>query len=279
MNYDLWIESSTPPFTFSFLPLFCKKPVIIWINMLCSIDMQRKYKLNFSVFERALSKFYHYVITPTEWVKKEIASMNDQAKIYTISQGFDLEFRDDDLKRIPGLGNYLLYMGRIEVNQKGLDLLLQAMHFTGSKTQLVIAGSGSKDEENKLTELIAQYGVVRKVKRIGRVQGKEKEILLKYAKGVVIPSRFETFSITALESIMHQKPVICFDIPQLKWIPGEYAVKIKPYSMKHLARGIDSLFSKDVKKRISSNEREEFLKKFSWSNTAAKFESVFRTLL
>src|SRR5947209_2354 len=24
-NFDIWIESSTPPFTFSLLPLFCKK--------------------------------------------------------------------------------------------------------------------------------------------------------------------------------------------------------------------------------------------------------------
>ncbi len=270
---DLWIESTTPPFTFSLLPLFCKKPVISWINMLCIPDMQRKYKLNFSSIEQNLCKLYKYVVAPTDWVKNEVKLMNKKAKIFTISNGFEQEFRNKPLKKTTSLGNYILFLGRVEVNQKGLDLLLQALQLTGTNTKVVIAGSGSKQEENKLNSQITQYGVTKKIIRIGRVQGQTKETLLKNASAVIVPSRFETFSLTSLEAIMHQKPVICFDIPQLEWIPAKYAFKIKPFNIPELATCIENIFSYKIEKRITNPEKQEYLKKFSWNNTARQFET------
>lgn len=278
-NYDIWIESSTPPFTFSLLPLFCKKPVISWINMLCSYDMQRKYKLNFRTIEQELCKLYKYVIAPTDWVKNEIKTMNKKTKIFTITQGFEREMPKKPLKKIAGLDKYLLFIGRIEVNQKGLDLLLQALPFTDKKTKVVIAGSGSYQEEHKLSNLIERFRIAKKTKRIGRVRGEKKEILLKYAKAVIIPSRFETFSLSALEAIMHQKPIICFDIPQLKWIPKKYAFKINPFSIPELAYCIDKVFLSKIKSNISDQERKEYLKKFNWTNIAQKFEVIISKAL
>lgn len=273
-NYDVWIEGSTPPFTFSLLPLFARKPLISWIHMICGYDMQRKYNLNFARLEQELSKFYQYIIVPTDWVKNEVMTMNPRAEIFTITPGFDLKPCKKKFKKIASLGDYLLFIGRIEINQKGLDLLLEALQYTYKNTQVVIAGSGSKNEEKKLSVLIAKYKVADKIKRIGRIKGQEKEAFFKYAKAVIIPSRFETFSLTALEAILYEKPVICFNIPQLNWISAKYAYKIDPFKIPELAYSIDkALFSK-IYKNISESEKKEYLKKVSWKNIAGYFDEL-----
>lgn len=278
-DYDLWIESSTPPFTFSLLPLFSRKPVIIWINMLCCLDMRRKYKIDFEFIEHSLSKLYTHIIVPTDWVFREIKAMNKTAKVFMITQGIDvLKSPQPPFTKVGENGSYLLYIGRIEVDQKGLDLLLQALSITLEDVRLIIAGTGAKKEEDKLTDLISRYGVTKKVKRVGRVELSGKAILLKKAKAVIVPSRFETFSLSALESIIYQKPVICFDIPQLKWISEKYSVKIRPFSISQLAHSIDGIFSGKIKRRIKKKESAEILKKYNWDNSLQKFEEIIESL-
>lgn len=270
-KYDIWIESTTPPFTFSLLPLFFKKPVVSWVNMLCSFDMQRKYKLNLRPIERELCKLYKYIIVPTDWVKKEIKIMNKNAKTLTMAPTIEQERHRKPIKKMRELDNYILFIGRIEINQKGLDLLLQAMSLTVKKIQLVIAGSGFRQEQKKLHYLIKKYDLERKVRVIGRVNGLKKEAVFKYSKAVVIPSRFETFSLTAMESILHQKPIICFNIPQLDWIPEKFALKITPFKLKKLAKAIDKIYSDKTTKRIFAHDKKEFLKNYNWKKNTQEF--------
>lgn len=278
-NYDVWIESTTPPFTFSLLPMFAKKPVISWVHMICSFDMQRKYKINFRAIEQELCRLYSYIIVPTGWAKKEVITMNKKAKIFTITPGFEQKTPQKPLKKLSGLGKYLLYVGRIEVNQKGLDLLFQALQFTGKKTQVAIAGSGSEKEHKKMNKLIAEYGIENKIKKIGKVNSSKKEALFKYAKAVIIPSRFETFSLTALESILHQKPIICFAIPQLNWIPVKYAYKITPFKIDKLAHCIDRLLTTGSDKAISNHDKKIYLKNNTWKNTASNFDDLISKII
>lgn len=267
-NYDIWIESTTPPFTFSLLPLFAHKPVLSWIHMICSYDMQRKYKINFRVFEQELSRYYKYFIAPTDWVKNEIKTMNKHAKIFTITQGFEQEPVRENLNLKSKFGDYILFIGRIEVDQKGLDLLIQALKLSGSSMKLVIAGTGSGKEEKNLDELIKKYRIGNKIIRVGRIQGERKEALFNNSKAVVIPSRFETFSITALEAFMHQKQVICFDIPQLRWIPKNLARKVRPFNINKLAEEIKLVQSGYPVMKAN----KKFLSQFSWDNTTKSFE-------
>lgn len=267
---DYWIESSTPPFTFSLLPLFVKKPVVSWVNMLCSFDMQRKYKLNFGNIERLLAKKYRYFIVPTGWVQKEILKMNSQALVAKIPHGYEHHavLSNHQLKKYTG--EYILFIGRIEVNQKGLDLLIKALSLTKSGITLVIAGSGSDSEERKMKLLVAKYDGNNRVVFAGRVKGQKKALLFKHATAVIIPSRYETFGIVALEAIGFQKPVICFNIPQLAWIPKQFAYKVMPFSTNSLAKAIDDV-AKGKNLVFSKAMTQQFLKNFNWS-------SIFREL-
>jgi phosphatidyl-myo-inositol alpha-mannosyltransferase len=279
LKYDLWIESTTPPFTFSLLPLFVKRPIISWVNMLSSYDMQRKYLLNFRFIEQILAKLYRFFIVPTDWVYQEVSVMNKQAVITKIPCGYKslpLKMNSAD-KRIQG--KYLLFIGRIEVNQKGLDLLIQAIQYTKSKVKLVIAGSGAESEIKSLNSLIERYGLKDRIILVNRVELQDKALLFSKAVATVIPSRFETFSLVALESISYSKPVICFDIPQLSWIPEMYAYKVTPFDVKQLARAIDRLTMLRVTV-LPEHSIKPYLRQFTWDSIVSQFETqVFPKLI
>lgn len=267
--YNIWIESSTPPFTFSLLPLLSKKPVFSWVHMLTAMDMERKYHLKFSYIESFLAKFYKNFIVPTAWVKKEIKKMNKQAKIYEIPSGYEGKVLLKN--QIPSKNEYILFMGRIEVNQKGLDLLLEAYSRTTQEFQLFIAGSGAVSEIKKLNSLISFYGLQKNVKVLGRVSGIKKEKLFREARAVVVPSRFETFGMSALEAISYGKRIICFDIPQLSWIPKKYAIKIKTYDVKKIAIVLERESMTNT--RTDYKETNEFLRRFRWESIVSQFQN------
>ena len=121
-RFDLWIESFTPPFSTSFTPLFTRKPVIALVHMLGADDMTRKYHLPFSIIENFGLKFYKQFIVLTKYSMKKIRRYNSSAQIQIIGNGVNLPIQPNHLSNN---GN-LSFLGRIEVDQKGIDLLLEA---------------------------------------------------------------------------------------------------------------------------------------------------------
>ena len=271
-EYDIWIEGSNPPFTFSLLPMFAKKPVISWVHMICSYDMKRKYHINLRFIEKAFCELYKYIIVPTKWVQDEVKNMNKKALIQNIPYGFNNDTASYPKKYSNTKKKILLFIGRIEINQKGLDLLIQALAYSQAKIKIIIAGCGAIKEQEELMELIKRYNVKNKVTFIGKIHGAKKARLFKQASAVVIPSRYETFVTVALESIVNRKPIICFNIPQNSWIPARFAYKVKPFDTKLLARAIDNLTKVNKSKKITADDRRSYIKNFSWNNFTKQVE-------
>jgi glycosyltransferase involved in cell wall biosynthesis len=138
-----------------------------------------------------------------------------------------------------GTGRHILVLGRVDVRQKGLDLLLAAVAADPPGMPVVIAGAGTPAEERRLHTVVRQVG--HPVRLVGRADGERKQQLLRDAAVVVVPSRFETFSLTALEAMAFGKPVVCFDLPQLAWIGSDCAVRVPPFDVAELGRALRRL--------------------------------------
>lgn len=237
-SYDLWVESFTPPFSTAFLPHFTAKPVVGLVHMLAAKDMERKYKIPFSYIERFGIKQYKHLIVLTEQMKIGLRLLNPKADIKVIPNGVEkMVYPVSDSKK------YILYLGRLEFDQKGLDLLLEAFNLVKAivANKLVIAGSGSKQDTDKIVNKIRDLDLSDKVELIGRISGKEKQVILQQALAVVVPSRFETFSLVALEALANSIPLICFDIDGLKWLPDNCVVKVAPYDYSAFGAAIISV--------------------------------------
>jgi phosphatidyl-myo-inositol alpha-mannosyltransferase len=276
-EYDLWIECFGPPFTTGFLPIFTSKPVIGVVHMLASQDMKRKYGLSTGFIEKIGLKTYKHIVTTTEQVNNVIKKISPHSNIYTIENGVYLPHANNQI-----LKKQLLYIGRIEIDQKGLDLLIEAFSIFVNKNPnytLVIAGNGLASEIFKIKKLISQAGLSGKVILPGRVNGEEKEKLFSESIAMIIPSRFETFSMTALESLAHQLPLIAFDIEGLDWIPSNCIYRIKKYDILEMVKTLEDVCLGDERTARLKKNGHNFSKKFSWDNVAKKYVKIFNFLL
>jgi len=176
---------------------------------------------------------------------------------------------------------YILYIGRIEVNQKGLDLLLKSWSRIANKTRfkLAIAGTGLKHEVNILKKLIVDLNLEKSVVMLGDIRGEEKSIVFDESLFVVLPSRFETFSVVALEALSRHLPLISFDIDGLDWIPVDFCTKIKKFDTQALSQTMLELTSKSVDKLQLNGSVEKFIKQFTWDNIYKKYEKYLNDLI
>lgn len=269
-SYDLWIENFTPPFTTSFLPLFTKKEVIGVVHMLPAEDMERKYRLPFRYVENLGIKCYKKIIVTQNGIKNKIQEINKTANIQVIPNGVDIKIKKSGSKRM-----HILFLGRIEVDQKGLDLLIRSFSELKDKTNLpfVIAGNGEEGQIKLLKELLKKEGLTKRVKLVGRVEGSEKDLLIKQAVCLVVPSRFETFSMVSLEALAYGVPLITFDIDGLKWIPSSVRYKVKPFDTHGLAKKIAEIIEKKNDLLNKSAKGREFAAKFDWDTISKSYIS------
>jgi glycosyltransferase involved in cell wall biosynthesis len=240
--HDLWIESFTPPFSTSFVPLFSPASVVGLAQSLSGEAMWRRYHLPFFLIERLGLRCYHDVVVLNPADAAIITRHNPSATVRIIPNSMDLPDVDEQSF---GRGDHILCLGRIEIQGKGLDLLLAAYEQSRVVMPLIIAGAGSRREERKLASLLA--ATRGDVRWLGRVDGRRKAELLEHSAFVVLPSRGETFGLAALEGMAYGKPVLHFDLPALKWVRGN--VCLPSFDAAALGRSIQELAGDEHRRR------------------------------
>lgn len=268
-SYKVWVESVTPPFSSSLLPLFSKGKVISLIHMLAAEDMKRKYKLPFHIIQNLGLSLYRRFIVMSEINKEKILAVNPKADVSVIPNGISMPKNS----RI-NANKHILFIGRIEWNQKGLDLLLLSYSKAKLSKPLVIAGSGTENEMKKLKDTIKSLKLEKKVRLVGRVENTEKETLFREALCVVMSSRFETFPVVALEAMSYKKPLICFDIDGTKWIPEDAALKVPAYDVGKLVTALKRFSTNSKSRNDYAAKGSKFVKKFSWDSIVKKYIEV-----
>jgi phosphatidyl-myo-inositol alpha-mannosyltransferase len=277
-NFNLWLESFTPPFSTSCLQFFTKKPVIGIAHMLTAEDMERKYKLPFKFVENLGLRSYKYFITLTNETKEKIEKHNKNAMFFMIPNGVE---QIKPYTRSNNGSKYILFIGRIEINQKGLDLLIKSYKKMYSKIgiRLVIAGSGSAREMKHLKNLVRESGLQNKITLVGRVSGAEKDSLLRNASLVAVPSRFETFGTVALEAMSYGLPLVHFSIEGFKWIPKKCSVSVRTFDTVELGNAMEkTLKDKNFSSKMSSAGKK-FIKDYSWDKIFEKHQKMIDQVL
>jgi glycosyltransferase involved in cell wall biosynthesis len=209
-------------------------------------------------------------------LKNEIKKYNQRAIVDIIPNGVDLQTKLENRN----LNKNIVFIGRIEINQKGLDLLLNAFNKINlpAEHKLLIAGSGEKKEEEWLKNKIGKLNNDR-IEFIGRIEGENKKNFLKKAIFLIIPSRFESFSLVALEAFSYGLPVIVFNLENLKWISPECAIKVKPFDEDELARAIEKLIIDPELRMKMGDKAWEFSKDFSWDSIGKKYLDYINNVL
>lgn len=276
LKYDVWIESFTPPFSTSTLPLVSDKPVIGLVHMLSGEDMERKYKLPFGLIENAGLKWYRSLIVLNPALKKKIMRSNPNAQIAVIPNGVTKPHTTS-----ANGTEHFLFMGRIEINQKGIDLLLKSFSAIRDKVnhQLVIAGGGNKQELKSLRKQILDLNLATSVRVVGRVTGAQKDDLFRKSLAVICPSRFETFPLIALETMSYKKCLVGFDIEGLGWIPDDCRAKVSSFNVEELSATLLELSNHPKIAKAIGARSYELVKDYDWDTSAEKYKEFILEIL
>lgn len=172
---------------------------------------------------------------------------------------------------------HLLYYGRFDVFQKGIDTLLDAytrLAESGFTIPLVIAGRGRG--EASIRERITRDGLDRSVQLVIDPSWGELERIMSRAFFLCMPSRFEGFGMVAAEAMAAGVPVLAADVDSLPEVVGRTGcgLLLPAEDPAAWARAIsDSVERGDILRQWSIEARER-ARSFTWDSVAelhAKF--------
>jgi len=188
---------------------------------------------------------------------------------------------------------FILFVGRIDP-VKGIDTLLKAMAIVRNKLDhaqevnlLIIGGdldhsAYSKDSEmHKLKQLMTKLGLKNMVTFLGAQRQDQLPYFYSVAEVCILPSRYESFGMVALEAMACGIPVIASKVGGLtSFIQDEITGFLVPEEdEKSLAEKILTLLNHPfLKDRLGSQARSR-AKEFSWQNIAHQMISLYQHLL
>ncbi|MGC0333604.1 glycosyltransferase involved in cell wall biosynthesis/O-antigen/teichoic acid export membrane protein [Streptomyces sp. SAI-170] len=272
--HDVWLESFTPPFSTSFLPLFTGRPVV-GINQCRGSEVTwRKYHVPTFLVERLGLRLYRHLVVLNDTDAADARRHSPKADVHLIENGVDVPDLDD---AVFGAGGHIVYLGRVDMRAKGLDLLLEAYEKAAPDLPLYIAGHGTPAEERKLQAALAR--TPGDVRWLGYTGGESKEQLLRQSAFMVMPSRYETFGLVALESMAHGKPVIHFALPWLRWMAGKGNVAVPPFDADRLAEEIARLAAHQDVRRALGRQAHRAAAGYTWEAMTGSYLALVRDLL
>ncbi|OGW43183.1 MAG: hypothetical protein A2Y66_02695 [Nitrospirae bacterium RBG_13_41_22] len=307
-EFDIIIEEFSPAIP-TFLNLYKKRPVVLQIQGYTGKQYFGKYNIAYALFlytlEHLRPMFYDNFIFVNQETQKKLlpksflksplppftkggcggitsskgvssnskgfSSLKTKRYIELISNGVSPEL----LTISPDEGDYILYLGRIDIHHKGLDILLTAykeFRKTFASVRLVIAGDGRDIVRFKMLLDKLPDGVKENIELSGWVSDKVKEVVLKNALFAVFPSRYEVQPIAVLEAMACGKAVIVSDISELSYvIKNKAGISFKTGDSISLGQSMKDLMTSNERKEMGQRGRA-YVKDFTWDSIALQYE-------
>jgi len=270
---DLVIEDFAAPHSADLVPLWTGCPTIAIVQYLFAEEKTRQYRVPFWFIENLGVALHKRFVAVSEHVRGELQRVNPSADIDVVYAGVEppktLQY---------GPRRDMLFLGRFEFDMKGLDTLVDILATVRREmpdVRLRIAGNGP--HEPRLRELLEARGLSPAVDWLGRVDGELKWQTLASASVVLMPSRYETFGLVALESLSVGTPVVGSAIPTFVEIAGtSQSMFLAPIGdAAGMSSAVIELMRDDARwKRMSQAGRNRALE-FSWSAAVAEHERIY----
>ena len=279
-DYDVIIEEFSPAIP-TFLHVFTKKPIILQVQGFTGRLYFRKYNpfyaLTLYMMESLRPRLYdNFIFVSPQTIRK--FSLSEGKRIKVIPNGVSSEL----LAAPPRIGNYVLYLGRIDMYGKGLDVLLAAykeFYKSFPDIGLVIAGDGREHSLLKAEIMKLPAEVREKIDLQNWVSGQKKRKVIMDALYAVFPSRHEAQPISVLEAMSSAKAVIVSDIPEFNFVIERGAgVSFRMGNAMSLARSMTDLTVSD-RREIMGNRGRDYMQQFTWDAIANLYESFINDVI
>lgn len=211
---DLVIEDFSAPFSSVAVPWMTSRPTIGIVQWLFASEKTAQYHLPFGTVERVGLASHRDLVAVSDDLAVELRRRNREAEVVVVPNGLNDEAFDPRV--LPRRD--IAYLGRLEIAQKGLDLLLQGYASVADQIDQDLILGGDGPDQKELEQLAADLGVADRVHFVGRIPKDQRLDWLASADVVAMPSRYESFGMVAAEALAVGSPVVAFDIPCLRAI-------------------------------------------------------------
>jgi glycosyltransferase involved in cell wall biosynthesis len=212
-----------------------------------------------------LAPLSHRIVAVSEAARQGLLAAGvAPARLRVIENGVDLA-RFTPAPRARGRVRRVLAIGRL-VPQKGFDLLVQAMAGL-PELELRIVGEGPQADQLRGPQVELRGWVP------------DVPALLSQAELVVVPSRWEGFGLVAVEAMASGVPVIASDVPGLREVLGEAAVRVPPGDVRALREAIAAVAADPVRRLRMQEEGLAQASRFRIEACVAAYEALYAELL
>ena len=280
-NFDVIIENFLPSTPF-FSKFLTRKPVILQVQGIMEKHSLKKFSPLHSLPMYAVEQFYPGLhdrfIFVSDITKKKIMERVKRQVIscHVIPNGIG----EDLLNVVPEEKDYILFLSRIDIYTKGLDILIKAFEKISIRhpaLRLILAGY----EFDRFDSLLSGIptSLRKRIEYAGFVTGDAKIRLLSGAKLFVMPSRHESSPISILEAAACAKAVIVSDIPELKYVrEAGFGLTFPSGSAEGLAEKIELLLTDSTMGETLRSRGREYAGGLLWDNIAIQFKDALKTI-
>jgi glycosyltransferase involved in cell wall biosynthesis len=166
-----------------------------------------------------------------------------------------------------GGGGYLLFLGRFDVQHKGLDLLLEGLASLPARERPLVRLHGSdhaKGGRRALQKLVNRYELETWI-RIGEpIFGRDKQHALAACDGFVYPSRWDACPNAVLEAVGIGIPTVATPYPLARDLADQGAVILAPATAAGIADGLRELARDPVRQAVAARGPDVISRSYAW---------------
>jgi glycosyltransferase involved in cell wall biosynthesis len=180
----------------------------------------------------------------------------------------------------------LLYLGRIDMHHKGLDLLMEAVSVgiregkLPGTLRLQLVGPDWGDHA-RLKALAARLGIAPNAHFAGRVHGDERWRMITSCDVLVLPSRYDGFGLSALDAMIAARPVLVSDAAGVScWVRQACCGFVIEPTVESICEGlVRALESRDQWQSMGERGRTFAFANLTWDKIAQQASESYQQLL
>jgi glycosyltransferase involved in cell wall biosynthesis len=162
---------------------------------------------------------------------------------------------------------------------KNLHRLLTAVARLGRDDVTVVLAGEAPAHAHELRELADGLSLNGAARIAGWVPERDLEGLYRAADCLVLPSLHEGFGLPVLEAMAHGVPVACSDIPALREVAGDAALRFDPHDPYAIAAALNSILDDGELARELVRRGHERCARHPWERTARATVDSYRRAL
>jgi glycosyltransferase involved in cell wall biosynthesis len=231
-----------------------------------------------AAFERRLLRSARVVCVTSSWLAEQMTGIVEPGtRIARVASGVAPEFFEVRREE----GDALLYYGRFDLFQKGLDTLAEAFAMLAPEfpgLRLCVAGRGK--DVGRFEELARNLGVAGRIDLREGVSRDEVLSLFSTARAMLMPSRLEGLPMAPAEAMAAGVPVIAADVGAVPELleDGAAGVLIRPGDASGLADATRGLLLDPERRERLSRAARASAERFRWETVAREHLDFLRGL-